>query len=210
MKKIINIKLKARLMSLLCVLVIGSSACATRISAHGGEDHGDQKPKTETTAKGAVLRTARLGDFEVTVKHPPLEPGVLTQGNLFVTRYATNEPVDAGNVQVAFDAQGGSISDVTVEKSATTGTYALNIPALTEGQYTLRVTITAGGKASTATFSGVEVRDEAAASGTVSSWSGFFLTAALLLVGIGLFAGLIYLSVRVAGRRTLGEETVSA
>lgn len=206
----INIKLKARVAAFLCVLAICSSAGATPISAHGGEDHGDQKPKTETTAKGAVLRTARLGDFEVTVRHPPLEPGVLTHGSLFVTRYATNEPIDAGNVQVAFDAQGGSISGVTVEKSATAGSYALDVPALTEGQYTLRVTITAGGKTSTATFSGVEVHNEAAANGTVSSWSSFFLTAALLLVGISLFAGLVYLSVKVVGRRTLGEETVSA
>lgn len=194
----------------LCVLAIVSSGVTTRISAHGGEDHGDQKPKTETNAKGVVLRTTRLGDFEVTVKHPPLEPGVLTHGSLFVTRYATNEPIDAGNVQVAFDAQGGSIVDVTVGKSTTAGSYGLDIPALTEGHYTLRVTLIAGGKASTATFSDIDVRTETAATGAASSWSGFLVTAMLLFIGIGLFAGLIYLSVRVAGRRTLREEIVSA
>lgn len=210
MKKIINNKLKARVAAILCVLSIGSSAGAAVISAHGGEDHGDEKPKTETTDKGVVLRTTRLGDFEVTVKHPLLEPDALTHGSLFVTRYATNEPIDAGSVQVALEAQGGSIYDVAVEKSATAGSYALDIPALTEGQYTLLVTVTAGGKASTATFSGVEVHSQAVANGTASSGSGFLWTAAFLLVGIGLFAGLVYLSVRVAGRRTLGEEAVSA
>lgn len=210
MKENFGNKLKARLAALLCVLVIGSSSGATRISAHGGEDHGDQKPKTETTDKGAVLRTTRLGDFEVTVKHPPLEPGTIAHGSLFVTRYATNEPVDAGNVQAALEAQGGSISDVVVEKSATAGSYALDMPALPDGEYTLRVTLTAGGKASTATFSGVEVRNGAPAAGAAASWSGFLLTAMFLLVGTGLFAGLVYLAVRVAGRRPLREETVSA
>ncbi len=203
-------KLKARVTALLCMFAIGSSAGVTWVSAHGGEDHGDEKPKTETTAKGAVLRTTRLGDFEVTVKHPPLEPGTITHGSLFVTRYATNEPVDGGNVQVALEAPSGSISDVAVEKSATAGSYALDIPALTEGDYTLRVTTTAGGKASTATFSGVEVRNGTPAAGAAASWSGFLLTAMFLIVGIGLFAALVYQSVRVAGRRRLIEETVSA
>jgi hypothetical protein len=203
-------RLKARLAALLCVLAIGSPAGVVRVSAHGGEDHGDQKPKTETTAKGAVLRTTRLSDFEVTVKHPPLEPGTIAHGSLFVTRYATNEPVDAGNVQVALVAPGGSISEVAVAKSATAGSYALDIPALTDGGYTLRVTLTVGGKASTATFSGVEVLNGAPAAGAAASWSGFLLTSIFLIVGIGLFAALVYLSVRVAGRRTLREETVSA
>ena len=154
--------------------------------------------------------TENLGDFEVTVKHSPLEPGTIAHGSLFVTRYATNEPVDAGTVQVAFEAAGGSISDVAVEKSATAGTYTLDMPALTGGEYTLRITLTAGGKTSTATFSGVEVRNDAPAAGAATSWSGFLLTAMFLIVGIGLFAALVYLSVRVAGRRPLGEETVSA
>ena len=209
MKENFGNKLKARLAALLCAVAIGSSAGVTRISAHGGEDHGDQKPKTETTAVGAVLRTTRLGDFEVTVKHPPPEPGTIAHGSLFVTRYDTNEPVDAGNVHVVFEAQGGSISDVAVTKSATAGSFALDIPALTDGEHTLRVTLTAGGKASTATFSGVEVRNGAPVSGAAASWSGFLLTAMFLIVGIGLFAALLYLSVRVAVR-PLREETVSA
>lgn len=204
-------KLKARLAALLCVLAVASSAGITRVSAHGGEDHGDEKPKTETTAKGAVLRTTRLGDFEVTVKHPALEPGTIAHGTLFVTRYATNEPIDAGNVQAALEAPGGSITDVAVEESATAGSYALDIPALTDGGYTLRVTLTADGKASTATFSGVEVRDGTTAADAPASWSGFLLTAMFLMVGMGLFAALVFLSVRVvAGRRPFGEETVSA
>ncbi|MBX3295689.1 MAG: hypothetical protein KF762_08250 [Acidobacteria bacterium] len=199
------------LLGLAPTILLISLAVGPKVAAHGGEDHGDQKPKTETTAKGAVLRTTRLGDFELTIKHPPLEPGMTTHGSLFVSRYDTNEPVDdAGNVQVALEAPGGSISDVAVAKSATAGSYALDVPALTDGEYALRVTLTAGGKASTATFSGVEVRNGEPAAGAAASWSGFLLTAMFLTVGIGLFAALVYLSMRVAGRRPLGEETVSA
>lgn len=198
------------LIGLVPTILLFLLAGGPKVAAHGGEDHGDQKPKTETTAKGVVLRTTRLGDFELTVKHPFLEPGMLTHGSLFVTRYATNEPVDAGSVQVVLEAQGGSTSDVAVAKSTTTGSYTLDIPALTEGDYTLRVTITAGGKASTATFSGVESRHASVATGAASAWSGFLLTAMFLIVGIALFVGLVYLAVRVAGQRRLGEETVSA
>ena len=210
MKGKLGYRLRVQTAAILCVLAIGSSAGLIRVSAHGGEDHGDEKPKTETTAKGSVLRTTRLGDFEVTVKHPPLEPDTIAHGNLFVTRYATNEPVDAGSVQVTLEAQNGTTLDVAVTKSATAGSYALDVPAVAEGEYTLRVTITAGGKASTASFSGVEARHESAAIGTASSWSGLMLTAMFLVIGIGLFGALVYLSVRVAGRRRLNEETVSA
>jgi len=67
--------------------------------------------------------------------------------------------------QGTFEAPGGPISEVAVAKSATAGSYALDIPALTDGGYTLRVTLTVGGKASTATFSGVEVLNGAPAAG---------------------------------------------
>lgn len=181
-----------------------------KVAAHGGEDHGDQKPKTETTSKGSVLRTTRVGDYEVTVKHPPLEPGMQATGSLFVTRFATNEPVDAGAVHVAVEAEGGSITDVAVEKSSTAGGYTLNVPALTEGEYALRVTLAPDGKASTATFSDLEVHGASAASGSSASWTGWLVTALFLIVGAALFAGLVYLSVRVAGRQTFSEEAVSA
>lgn len=51
-------------------LIIAVFGNAMQIFAHGGEDHGEAKPKTETTDKGTVSRVVRLGDLEVMLKHP--------------------------------------------------------------------------------------------------------------------------------------------
>jgi hypothetical protein len=40
------------------------------IWAHGGEDHGDQNPKTTSNEKGTVSHSTRLGDVELMIKHP--------------------------------------------------------------------------------------------------------------------------------------------
>ena len=62
------------------------------IFAHGGEDHGDAKPAVTSNQKGMVARTARAGEFEILLKHSPLEPDTETAAKLFITRFATNEP----------------------------------------------------------------------------------------------------------------------
>lgn len=192
--------------ALLLVLLAGGP----KVAAHGGEDHGDQKPKTETTARGAVVRTTRLGEFELSLKHPPLEPDTAATGRLFLTRYATNEPVDAGAVKLAVESATGAIIEIPYEKGSTPGSYTVQIPALPEGGYTLRATVTAGGATSTATFSDVEVsHKETVAAAGAGSWTQFLLMSAFLLFGVSLFAGLVYLAVKVVRHKPLTEGAVS-
>jgi len=186
-------------------------AGGAKVLAHGGEDHGDEKPKTETMNKGIVLRTLKLGDLEITIKHLPLEPDAAATARLFITRYATNEPVDATSLQVAVESSNGSMIEIPSEKGPTSGTYVMEVPALPKGGYSLRATVGVGGATSTATFSGVEVsHQEAAPTGSVGSWSQFLLTGAFFLLGFALFAGLVYIAVRVVRHKPLREETVSA
>lgn len=202
-----SLGLVALLQAALLVLLAGG----TKVIAHGDENHGDQKPKTETTSKGSILRTAKVGDLEITLKHLPLEPDTAATGRLFITKFATNEPVDATTLQLAVESANGSTTEIPFEKSSTTGTYVVQIPALPEGGYTLRATVGVGGTTSTATFSGVEVsHQEAATTGSTGSWLQFLLTAAFFLLGIALFAGLVYLAARVIRHKPLREETVSA
>lgn len=202
---------RSGLAALLPAVLLAFLAGGTNVLAHGGEDHGDEKPKTETTNKGIVLRTLRLGDLEITIRHLPLEPDTAAAARLFITRYATNEPVDATSLQVAVESSNGSIIEIPTEKGATAGTYVMQIPGLPEGGYSLRATVTSGGTTSTATFSGVEVsHQEVATAGSAASWFQFLLTGGFFLLGFALFAGLVYLAVRVVRHKPLREETVSA
>lgn len=186
-------------------------AGVSSIAAHGGEDHGDEKPKTATTAKGTVLHTSRLGEFEVTLKHPALEPDTATTARFFVTRFETNEPAENANPAIEIEAANGAVTQAETEKTDTAGSFIVKIPALPEGVYTVRTKLTYGGETDTATFSGVEVSHAAAETAAVGAgWLGtvlLFLAGAIVL---GSFGVLFYFAWRTADKKQIGEETVSA
>lgn len=195
---------------LFSIAVFGNAA---RVFAHGGEDHGDEKPKTATTTAGTVSRSARLGDFEIMLKHPTLEPDQAATGRLFVTKFATNEPVADANPAIEIEAAGGAVTEIAVEKTDQAGSYSVKIPALPEGAYTVRAKTTAGGKTNTATFSGVEIAHQEAAveNGVVGgSWMRTALMAVLFLLALALFGGLAYYARRTLNNKPLGEKAVSA
>jgi hypothetical protein len=194
---------------LLSLLFFGNAA---QVLAHGGEDHGETKPPTATTTAGKVTRSARLGDFEIMLKHSTLEPDASAAGRLFITRFATNEPVGDANPAVEIESANGTVTEISVEKTDATGSYTVKIPALPEGAYTIRARVAAaGGKTNTATFSGVEVRhQEAAVDASSSSWTQTALMAMLFLIALVLFGGLAYFALRVFKDKPLGKETVSA
>lgn len=207
----VNFKLRSLATALLLSFAIGLFGSAAQVSAHGGEDHGEAKPATATTTAGTVTRSVRLGDFEITLKHSPLEPDASAAGKLFVTRFATNEPFVDANPALEVESATGAITEIPVEKTGAAGSYVARIPALPEGNYTVRTKLTYGGETDTATFSGVEIKhQEAAAQTSGSSWTQTALMAMLFLIALGLFGGLAYFALRVFNNKPLGEETVSA
>jgi hypothetical protein len=207
---IINFKLRSLATTLLLSLALALFGNATQVLAHGGEDHGDEKPKTTTTKAGTISRTARLGDFEIMLKHSPLEPDAAATARLFITRFATNEPVSDANPAIEIESASSMVTEIPVEKTDAVGGYIARIPALPEGTYTVRTRATAGGKTNTATFSGVKILHQEAAAETGSSWTQTALMVMLFLVALVLFGGLAYFALRVFKNKPLGEETVSA
>ncbi len=199
-------------MALLLSLTLGFWGNASSVSAHEGEVHGDEKPKAPTTTAGTISHTARLGDFEVLLKHPLLEPDTAAAARLFITKFATNEPFADANPAVEIEsANGGSVTEIAVEKIEAGGSYVLKIPAFPEGAYTIRVKANVGGKIDTTTFSGVEIAPhEAAATNSGGSWLQTLLTGFLLIIGLALFGGLIYFAVKIIKNTPVNEETVSA
>ncbi len=196
---------------LFCLTVFGNAA---QIFAHGGEDHGDEQPKAATTTKGIVSRSARLGDFEATLKTPVLEPDAAAAARLFITKFATNEAVGDAVPTMEIESPGGSVAQVAVEKTDAAGSYNLKIPALTEGNYTIRTNLKSAKGSDTATFTNVAVAHSeaaAAASSGATSWLGSVSLFSVGAIVAGLFGSLFYLARRMAaGEKQIGEEAVSA
>ena len=178
--------------------------------AHGGEDHGEAKPATATTTAGMVTRTARLGDLEIMLKHSSLEPDAAAAGRLFVTKFATNEPVGDANPAIEIESANGAVTEIQIEKTDAVGSYIIKIPALPEGAYAIRTKAAAGGKTNTATFSGVEIAHQEAAEAGSSFWTQTALMVMLFLIALGFFGGLAYFARRIFKNKPLGETTVSA
>ncbi|MEP7037628.1 MAG: hypothetical protein ABI891_04735, partial [Acidobacteriota bacterium] len=181
--KAMNIKWRNLSAVLLLSLASSFFGVSSQVLAHGGEDHGDEKPKAPTTTAGTISRTARLGDVEILLKHPLLEPDTAATARLFITKFATNEPFGDVNSAVEIEsANGGLATEIAVEKTEAGGSYVLKIPAFPEGAYTIRVKANVGGKTDTATFSGVEIaHQQAAAANSGGSWLQTVLTAFLFL-----------------------------
>jgi hypothetical protein len=213
MKEIKTVNLKWRGLSarLLLAFALSFFGNAALVLAHGGEDHSDEKPKTATTTYGTVTRSTRLGDLEIMLKHSPLEPDAATTGRLFITKFATNEPVGDASPSVEIESANGTVTEIPIEKTDALGSYRIKIPALPEGAYTIRTKATASGKTNTATFSGIEIAHQETAVETSSNyWTQTALMTMLFLIALTLFGGLAYFALRVFKNKPLGEETVSA
>ena len=204
-------RLQTLLSALLAAFALAFSGGVMQAFAHGDEDHGAAKPKTETTDKGAVSHTTRVGDLEVMLKHERLIPDAGNMARLFVTLYKTNEAFADVAPTIEIEAANGAVTQATIEKTETAGSSTVKIPPLTEGTYLIRAKLTHGGETDTATFSGVEIaHQQATVTETGSSWTQTALMTALFLVALALFGGLAYFAVRTFKNKPLGEETVSA
>ena len=126
------------------------------VFAHGDEDHGDKK-KAVAAGPGMIARTARVGDYEVMVKHPVLEPLHEHPVRIFVTRYATNEPVKDAVVSLVIAIKGKEPVKVAAKASSRPGEYEANLPPLDAGTYNLSAVVAAGGANGTASYGAVAV-----------------------------------------------------
>ncbi len=189
------------------LLILGSNF---QVFAHAGEDHGDSKPKTAVSDKGTVSHTSRIGELELMIKHPAIEPDTASLARLFITKYSTNEAADKVTAVIEFESPNGAVTQVAVEKADAAGSYNLKIPALPEGSYTMRAKITYGGETDTATFSGVTVSHPAAETAAGMTWLRSVLMVLVGIAVLALFAGLGYFVWRFADEGEIRNETVSA
>lgn len=191
-------------------LIALTSPCTGVVFGHGGENHGDQKPKSTANAKGVVSHSARLGDIEVMVKHPVFEPDQATTGRLFVTRFDTNEPFKDTVAKVEIESANGAIFTVTVEAGELPGAYSLKFPALPLGSYKMRTKVSHGGETDTVTFSGIDVKPVSSAVEGEASWLTKTLIGVVFSLVLALLGGLVYFVWRFAAGPKVSEEAFSA
>ncbi len=211
MKTIKTFKLRNLSLALLAAFALAFYWSGEKVLAHGGEDHGEAKPKTQTTDKGTVLHTTRVGDLEVMLKHERLIPDAGNAARLFVTKYENNAGADGIAPAIEIESANGAVTAATVEKTDTAGSFTAKFPPLPAGTYLIRAKLTHGGETDTATFSGVAIENAPAASSAAGgSWAQTAVTVLLFAVALALFGGLIYLAARTVRNEPLPEETVSA
>lgn len=206
-------KLASAVLCLLLVLFVIAGQ-ATQVFAHGDETHENEQSKTTSTKNGIIVRTTKLNDFEITLKTPLLQPDVATTARLFITRYNTNEPTDreATISTVEIESSKGSVVQATVEETDIAGVYNLKIPALTDGNYTFRISLKTNKGSDTATFSGFEVAHATTISengGASASWSDATLLFVMSAIVFGLFCGLLYFAWRMVSDESIKGELAS-
>lgn len=116
-------------MLLVMLVVLGGLLMnGATVFAHGGEDHGDKKPATVSQGTNMIVHVARAGDYEVVIKHAPVEPAKEMVARVFVTRFANNEPVTSIKPIVTLTSDNGTPLEVAGVASTTPGMYEVKLP----------------------------------------------------------------------------------
>jgi hypothetical protein len=205
-----------RKISVLAMLValVASAISGATVFAHGGEDHGDQKPQTVSPGTNMIVHVGRAGDFEVVIKHAPIEPDKEMVARVFVSRFANNEPVAGTKPVVTLTSDGSSPVELTATANATPGMYEVKLPPLPKGQYKLAARVDYNGETKTAAFSALEVAPQpVAVSATIASWARTALIVLGVVVGIGvigLIGFVIYHAAQTSRRERIEGETAAA
>ena len=197
-----------RLAAILIVVAALTAVLPATSLAHGGEDHGESKAPVVTARTGMITRTIRAGDWEITLKHSPLEPDKEIPARVFVTRFETNEPITNAQVRVRFTGASAPVEAVA-SAGSTAGVYEVRLPPLPQGEYRLAAQVGANGASQTAQFGSIQVALATLSEVESSSgWARTALFAFALLVALGLGGVVAYRFLRGASRESGQAATV--
>lgn len=185
--------------------------------AHEGHDHGESKPVVNV-GKRAEVRAVRVGEFEIALKHAPLQPDKEIVAKLFLTRYETNEPIEKAQIVITIEKAGEKATEVKAVPNETAGSYTVTLPPLLQGEAEIGAHFDATGKNEAVTFGSVKIASQTVeTAGESSSWwqSALFLLgtlAALSLIGAIVWFGLRQIKKDSPETKAaeIGKETVSA
>ena len=189
----IQTRFTTNVLSLLLAVIAALSMLSQTVSAHEGEDHGEAQAPVVSSGANISTRTTRVGEYEVTLKHPSLEPDKGTGARLFVTKYETNEPVNDAQLFVMFIGNGGAPVEARGAAGSTAGVYEVSLPPLPQGSYRLVARVQINGANATADYGTVNVAPlPPSAVESSSQWARTALLALAVLVALGLGGAVVY------------------
>lgn len=213
---ITNFRLQGLAGVLLMSVALSFFGSAMQVLAHGDEDHGDSKPATVSTGGAAEVRSVRIKDFEITLKNAPLAPDTESSARLFVTKFATNEPVQNAKITLTVEREGDQTEDIAATATDTPGIFVVKLPPMPEGTARLRVRLESAGNIDNTSLGEIKIAPHAATSAAETSWAQtalYWLLAilALALIGaIGWFAVRRWQSAQNEREVEIKQEVVSA
>lgn len=143
-------------MRMLIIALLLCAAPAHFAGAHGDEDHGGPAPApVPVSADHSATESASSETFELVVKHPPLSPGKEQTLRLFLSDFATNQPIEKAHIE--FRAKGAGQAQTAVTESAVHGIYEGKISFPVKGEYQATIRVVSGDLEDTLIIDGISV-----------------------------------------------------
>ncbi len=178
--------------------------------AHGGEDHGETQPPTVSFGANMVTRVAHVGDLEVVLKNPPIEPDKEISARLFVTHFASNEPIGGAKLVLIFTTGGKTPIEAMAVPAETPGMYEAKLPPMPKGEYKVTARINHNGDEQIINYGALQVASSPEVSGDAGTvWARTALISLAVLVAISLMGVIIYRIARASRRGGVEDETAA-
>lgn len=170
--------------------------------AHGGEDHGDAKAATPAGAT-TFSAVATSEQFEVLLRYAPLKPGADADMRLFLSDFATNEPIKGAKF-IFTSPEDPKLKFETTEKGP--GEYLVETTFPAKKAYSMTVQVSAGAQADLLLLEGLVVGKELPVAAVPAAMAQPWLTwkTGLLLLGTFLL-GVAAAALLIRRRRPASE-----
>lgn len=183
--------------------------------AHEGHDHSHDEPAAVSVGAGLETRSARVGDYEIFIKNPPLEPDTETSARVFLTWAQTNVPIDTAAITIIIGRENGQLIEINVEPDAKlAGSYTAKLPPIPQGEVKIAARWTVGATTETADFGAANIQSKTSESFTAFGWLPDALFVVAFLVVMSLIAGIVWFGVHRLKNETrvveVKNQTVSA
>lgn len=123
---------------------------------HGDEDHGGPAPApVPMSAEDSATESASSETFELVIKHTLLSPGKEETLKLFLSDFATNQPVE--KAQIELTAKGAGEAKAAVTESEIHGIYEGKISFPLKGEYQATIHVRSGELEDTIIIDGISV-----------------------------------------------------